>query len=51
MAYGDHWSIFQHCGYQTGQHGGTHRGKVIIYQKFIILRIEINPDCKALKNL
>ena len=27
MAYGDHRPIFQHCGYQTGQYGGTHRGK------------------------
>ena len=29
MAYGDNWSIFQYCGYQAGQYGGTHRGKQI----------------------
>ena len=36
MAYGDHRPIFQYCGYQTGQYGGTHRGKKLahLYQLY-----------------
>ena len=31
MAYGDHRPIFQYCGYQAGQYGGTHRGKKLAH--------------------
>ena len=30
MAYGNHGSIFQHCGYQTGQYGRTNRGRQVV---------------------
>ena len=42
MAYGDHRSIFQHCGYKTGQYGGTHRGKnvVIITTIYLIILLK-----------
>ena len=44
MAYGDHRSIFQHCGYKTGQYGGTHRGKNVVTIYMLIISSNSRAD-------